>query len=91
MANKEYRTEVQKYRNGNKQFPIIWEDGDVRIYLNLTDSDRSLLHIEDIDSGVTIKLKACSRPRGLVFTTSDRVEAISVGCHEVGWRIRRMT
>ena len=70
------------FKNG-KQFPEIFRNKKVRIYLNPSEE----IFIEDIESGVTIRLNNYYHSEGgLLFTTSGIVEPIRLS-NMIGWSV----
>lgn len=79
------KTAEPKYKYGNKDFPILYEDIELRVFKNPNND----VFVEDIASGVIIRLSSFHRSfRGLLFTTEGRVEPIKVG-NGIGWHIFR--
>ena len=78
-------TEVKQRHENSDQFPILFEGAGVRIYKNPSNE----LFIENIGSGVTMRLKA-SRG-GLEFTAFDGGVTVQpmVVANSIGWRVSR--
>ena len=75
-----------KFRLGDNQFPIICEEGNIRIYKNPAGE----LFVEELlpnGGGVTLRFNPSSRC-GLQFTTNELVEPEIVGSM-IGWHITR--
>jgi hypothetical protein len=73
-----------KDRFGSDQFPILFEDGRVRVYKNPTNE----VFIEDVRSGTTMRINAYGHGEGLQFTAVGDVRPTVVN-GMVGWRISR--
>ena len=69
-------------RYKNSDFPILFQDGDVRVYKNPTNE----IFVEDIRSGATMRINSYGHGEGLQFTADGRVEPIQVN-GMIGWRI----
>lgn len=66
----------------NSDFPILFEDGNKRVYKN----PRNEIFVEDVRSGVTMRINSHGHGEGLEFTTDGRVEPIRIG-GMIGWRV----
>jgi len=76
---------TQKYMHGSESFPILYEDGKIRIYKNPT----SEIFVEDKASKTTIRLSSYPHHAGgLQFTTDGLVEPIRT-TNTIGWCITR--
>jgi len=75
-----------KFWHGNEGFPILFEDGNLRVYKNPTNE----VFVEEVASGVTIRINAYPYARGcgLQFTTDALVEPTVVN-NTIGWAVRR--
>ena len=72
-----------KYRFGNEGFPILFDDGRMRVYKNPTNE----IFVEDKESGSTMRVSQYLHgKKGLQFTTDELVEPIRVA-NTIGWRI----
>lgn len=70
-----------RFKHGSESFPILFEDGRVRVYKNPTNE----IFVEDIMSGVTMRINY-SHDGGLQFTADGRVEPIHIN-GMIGWRV----
>lgn len=78
-------TAATKDKFGGDQFPILFEDGRVRVYKNPTNE----IFVEDIRSGATMRINSYPHlDGGLQFTTDGRVEPVQVN-GMIGWRVGR--
>ena len=75
-----------KFWHDNEGFPILFEDGNLRVYKNPTNE----VFVEEVASGVTIRINAYPYARGcgLQFTTDALVEPTVVN-NTIGWAVRR--
>jgi len=74
---------VARFKYDSKQFPILFEDGRVRVYKNPTND----IFVEDIRSGATIRINSYPHvDGGLQFTADGRVEPVLVN-NMIGWRV----
>jgi len=72
-----------RYKFGNEDFPILYEDHRVRVFKNPTNE----IFVEDVRSGATMRINSYPHlDGGLQFTTDGRVEPIRV-TNTIGWRI----
>ena len=72
-----------KSRFGNSgDFPILFEDGDKRVFKNPANE----IFVEDVRSGVTMRINSHGHGEGLQFTTIGRVEPVTVN-GSIGWRV----
>ncbi len=71
-----------KFKHGSESFPILFEDGRVRVYKNPTNE----IFVENIRSGLTMRISASLYDDGLQFTADGRVEPILVN-GMIGWRV----
>ena len=71
-----------KDRFGSDQFPVLFEDGRVRVYKNPTNE----VFVEDIRSGATMRINSYGHGDGIEFTANGRVEPIQVN-GMIGWRV----
>ena len=69
-------------RFGSEGFPILFEDGRVRVYTNQSRE----IFVENVQSGVTMRINPDGD--GLQFTTQERVEPTLVH-GMIGWRVSR--
>jgi len=75
--------EKPQFKGNHRDFPIIYEDGKLRVYLG----DAHEVFIEALETGATMRLNKSHYPGGgLEFTTSSRVEPIC-SHNMIGWRI----
>ena len=77
--------EAKLMREIKANFPILYDDGRVRVYKNPTNE----IFVEDIRSRVTMRINSYSCPDedgGLQFTTVGRVEPVRVH-GTIGWRV----
>lgn len=73
----------QRYKYDNDQFPILFENSDLRIYKNPSDE----IFVKDKRSGAQMRIDAYPHLNGgLRFTTDARVEPIRVA-NMIGWSI----
>lgn len=71
--------------DSNKNFPILFEDGCVRVYKNPMNE----VFVNDIRSGATMRISSYPHlGNGLQFTTDGWVEPIQVN-GMIGWRVSR--
>lgn len=77
------RSVTRKFRDDNQQFPIHWEGNDLRVFTNPCGE----LFVEDVRSGVTMRINSFHPGNGIEFTTSGRVEPVRVS-NMIGWSIR---
>ena len=76
-------TAEAKFKHGSESFPILFEDGRVRVYKNPTNE----IFVEDIQSGATMRISSYGYlDGGLQFTTDGRVEPIRVS-NMIGWHV----
>jgi len=76
-------TAEAKCKFGNEGFPILFEDGLLRVYKNPSNE----IFVEDVRSGATMRISSYLYPKGgLRFTTDELVEPIQVN-NMIGWRI----
>ncbi len=76
-------TAKARHEHGNESFPIIYEDGRVRVFKNPTNE----IFVKDIRSGATMRISSYPHSGGgLQFTTIGRVEPIQVN-NSIGWRV----
>ena len=73
-----------KDRFGSDQFPVLFEDGRVRVYKNPTNE----VFVEDIRSGATMRISSHGHGEGLQFTVNGRVDPIQVN-GMIGWHVSR--
>lgn len=71
-----------RLKHGSESFPILFEDGHVRVYKNPTNE----IFVEDVRSGTTMRINSYSHGEGLQFTTDGRVEPTHVN-GMIGWRV----
>ncbi len=72
-----------RFKHGNEDFPILFEDSHVRVYKNPTDE----IFVEDIKSGAKMRINSYRYlDGGLQFTTEGRVEPVLV-TNMIRWRI----
>ena len=79
------RTETAgaRFKYGNDDFPILFDDGRVRVFKNPTND----IFVEDIRSGATMRISSDPRGRGgLPFVSYERGEPIQVN-GTIGWRV----
>ena len=69
-----------RYRNSD--FPILFQDGDVRVFKIPANE----IFAEDIRSGATMRIKSHGHGEGLRFTAEGRVEPIPVN-GMIGWLV----
>ena len=76
-------TAKAKHKFGNEGFPILFENGPVRVYKNPSNE----IFVEDIRSGATMRINSYPHLEGgLRFTTDRRVEPVQVN-GMIGWRV----
>ena len=71
-----------RFGPGSESSPILFKDGQIRVYRNPTRE----VFVEDIRSGATMRVSSYSHGDGLQFTTDSRVEPIQVN-GMIGWRV----
>ncbi len=78
------RPEVVKYKFEDMNFPVLFDDGLVRVYKNPSDE----IFVEDVRSGATMRISSYGHgDGGLQFTTNGRVEPIIQVNNMIGWRV----
>ena len=84
MVMRATAVEEKKYRNGNEDFPILYEDTEIRVFKN----PLSEIFVEGVRSGVLMRINACGpfSSGGLQFTTEGRVEPCQINSM-IGWRV----
>lgn len=70
-----------KDRFGGDQFPILFEDGEKRVYKNPTNE----IFVEDVRSGATMRINSRG---GLLFTVTGDVRPTVVN-GMIGWHVSR--
>ena len=75
---------AKKDRFGSDQFPVLFEDGIKRVYLNPTNE----IFVEDIRSGTTMRISSHGHGEGLQFTDNGRVEPTQIN-GMIGYRVVR--
>lgn len=80
-------TAEQKYWNGMKGFPILYEDDRRRVYKNPPPLNE--IFVEDIQSGVVMRISSrCDHEAGLEFhATGGIVESFPRMENTIGWRV----
>lgn len=74
----------KKFVYGNEGFPVLYDNGQIRVYKNPTDE----VFVEDLKSGMTMRINSYHHiAGGLQFTTEGRVEPVRVS-NTIGWSIR---
>lgn len=77
------QTTDQRFVGGNKNFPILYEDGCLRIYKNPS----SEIFVEDMRSRATMRISSYGySDGGLQFTTDGQVGPIRLS-NMIGWRV----
>jgi len=71
-----------RFKHGSESFPILFEDGRVRVYKNPTNE----IFVENIRSGVTMRIDSSLYDDGIRFTADGRVEPIQIN-GMIGWRV----
>jgi hypothetical protein len=75
--------DATKYQFGNESFPVLFDDGLVRVYKNPTNE----IFVEDKETGATMRINRYPYgKKGLQFITAELVEPIQVN-NTIGWRI----
>ena len=80
----EKTTEQAEFGPGSESFPILYQDGQVRVYRNPTRE----IFVEDIQSGAAMRISSYGHGEGLQFTADGRVEPIQTN-GMIGWRVSR--
>ena len=77
------KEEMAKYVYGNKDFPILMESHEIRVYKNSSDE----VFIEEKETGIVLRFSAGN---GLAFTTDSGVslEPRMVGA-KLGWGVKK--
>lgn len=78
------QTAATKDRFGSDQFPILFEDGRVRVYKNQTNE----VFVEDVQSGATMRINSYGHGEGLQFTAVGDVRPTVIN-GIVGWHVSR--
>lgn len=77
------RTEAARFEHGSESFPILHDNGRIRVYKNPCGE----VFVKDIRSGATMRINSYGYGRGgLSFTTDGRVEPIRV-TNTIGWLV----
>ena len=76
------QTATAQFRYRNSDFPILFQDGDVRVFKNPSNE----IFVEDIRSDATMRINSYGHGEGLQFTAEGRVEPIQVN-GMIGWRV----
>ena len=72
-----------KHMHGSESFPILFEDGRVRVYKNPTNE----IFVEDVQSGTTMRINQYPHLNGgLRFTTEGLVEPVLYHGN-IAWRV----
>lgn len=72
-----------KYAHGSEHLPIIYEDVCLLVYKNPSGD----IFLEDLRSGVTMRVMSCPFSVGLQFTTQGIVEPIPSD-DTIAWTVR---
>lgn len=76
----------QEFRFGNENFPIVYEDERVQIFLN--SSREIFIERKDKSKGQKVEMRINAVTDGLEFTTDSRVDPVRVS-NTIGWKLHK--
>jgi hypothetical protein len=77
----EQATEEKKYWHGYKEFPILYEDMEIRVFKNPSNE----IFVENRRSGLQMRIKAESSGE-FIFITNGVLDPIQIN-NTIGWRV----